>query len=302
MKKLHKNVYYQTTSDGLNVGCVVTEEGAVSIDLPHQPDEALQWRDHIKEMTPKPLRAIIFTSANRVNSDALKALAPSLGPYSLPAIIQDAGFHQLYSALEAAQPRLLEPLSPAQLREHTVLPEVTFSNAMTFTLGNENPLFIDVVNAGGYIPGGSTVTIRDTGIEFSGWLVANHEPPTIDANANVDAWITALGILRRNHKVKTIIPARGAVGDLQNVIETVEYLKAIRSAIRKLVRTHRSRDGVTALVPELLAYYSSSKAKAHPRGAAATAHEAEFAQRVQGSLECLFDNLTTRALDEALSE
>jgi hypothetical protein len=302
MKKLHKNVYYQTTTDGLNVGCVVTEDGAVSIDLPQHPDEALQWRDQIKEMTPKPLRAIIFTSANRVNSDALKALAPNLGPYSLPAIIQDAGFNQLYSALEAAQPRLLEPLSPAQLREHTVLPEVTFSDAMTFTLGNENPLYIDVVSGGGYIPGGSTITIRDTGIEFSGWLVTSHEPPTIGSDANVDAWITALGTLRRNHKVKTIVPARGAICDLQNVVDTVEYLKALRSDIRKLVRTHRSRESIMMMVPDLLAHYNGSKSKAHLRGAAATAHEAEFTQRIQSSLECLFDNLTTRALDEALSE
>lgn len=302
MKKLHKNVYYQTTTDGLNVGCVVTEEGAVSIDLPHHPDEALQWRDRIKEMTPKPLRAIIFTAANRVNSDALKALAPNLGPYSLPAIIQDGGFNLLYSALEAAQPRLLEPLSPAQLREHTVLPEVTFSDAMTFTLGNENPIFIDVVNAGGYTPGGSTVTIRDSGIEFSGWLVANHEPPTVGADANVDAWITALGILRRNRKVKTIVPASGSIGDLQTVIETVEYLKAARSAIRKLVRTHRPRENVTAFVPELLALYTVGKTKAHPRGSATSTQGAEFAQRIQDGLERLYDNLTTRALDEALSE
>ena len=74
MEKLHNNIYVHTTGDGLNVGCVVDEDGAVSIDLPLNVGEALGWRDMIQTLTPKPLRTIIYTSPDRTNSDALKAL------------------------------------------------------------------------------------------------------------------------------------------------------------------------------------------------------------------------------------
>lgn len=301
MKKLHKNVYIETTSDGLNIGCVAHEEGAVSIDLPQSAEEAVQWRDRIKELTPKPLRAIIFTAADRVNSDALKALAPKLGPFSLPSIIHDTGFQVLYAALEADQPRLLEPLSPVQLRERAVLPEVTFSDATTITLGTENPLRVDIAYAGGYTPGGATVAIRDTGILFCGWLAASHEPPVVSSDGALQAWLTALTALRRNRKIKIIVPASGPTGDLQLAADTQEYLKTIRSAVRKLVRARRPRESVIALVPELLSAYTG-KSKAYPRGIVSAAQAEEMARRIQSSLEHLYDSQTADALGDAQTE
>ena len=291
MKKLHKNIYMHTTGEGLNVGCVVGEDGAVSIDLPNNPDEALQWRAQIQELTPKPLRTIIFTSPDRVSSDALKALAPNLGAFSLPSIIQDAGFNQLYAALEAAQPRMLEPLSPVQLRERAVLPDVTFSNSATFTLGLEDPVRVDMANAGEFIPGSSIVTIRDSGVVFVGWLVAGHEPPML-RNANVDAWTSALGNLRRNRKIKVIVPASGSAGDLSTMTQTQEYLKAAFGGVKKLVRTHKPREAISTLVPDLLKMYMTGNALDHPF----------IAQRVQGNLERIYDELTVQSMAEPIVE
>ena len=290
MKKLHKNVYAHTTTDGLNIGCVIGDDGAVSIDLPLTPDEALQWQAQIKELTPKPLRAIIFTSSERVNSDALKSLAPNLGAFSLPAIIQDAGFSRLYAALEAAQPRMLEPLSPVQLRERAVLPDLTFSDAATFTLGLEEPVRIDITNAGGYAPGCSLVTIRDTGVVFTGELVTSREPPSL-ATANVDQWVAVLTGLRRNRKVKVIVPGRGPTGDTSTVAETLDYIKAAYAGVKKMVRLHRPREGASALTTELLEMYVpvSGKAWLDPD---------IIAQRIQSSLEHLYDELTVQAAGE----
>jgi glyoxylase-like metal-dependent hydrolase (beta-lactamase superfamily II) len=306
MKKLHKNIYVHTTSDGVNIGCIVGEDGAVSIDLPLNTDEALQWREQIKGLTPKPLRAIIFTSSDRVNSDALRSLAPNLGAFSIPAIIQDAGFNQLYAALEAAQPRMLEPLSPVQLRERAVLPDVTFSDSATFTLGLEEPVHIDITNAGGYAPGCSLVTIRDTGVVFTGELVTSHEPPSL-MTANIDQWVEVLTNLRRNRKIKTVVPGRGPVGDSSAVAETLSYIKAAYAGVKKLVRSHRSREGVGALTPELLSRYAPASSKVS-RERAGAVHGAvhldasAISQRIQMGLERVYDELTARAAAEPQPE
>jgi hypothetical protein len=265
---------------------VANEEGVVSIDLPLQVDEALQWLARIKTLSAKPLRVIIFTAPDRVNSDALKALAPHLGAFSLPAIIQDAGFNQLYAALEASQPRLLEPLSPVQLRERAVLPDMTFSDAATFTLGMSNPVRIDIASAGGYGAGGSSVSIRDTGILFAGWMVSSDQPPWAPG-AQVDAWIARLTALRRNRKVKLIVPAAGPVGDLSMATRTQDYLKAASAAVKKLVRQHKPRESLGALAQELAAFYKPNQGSKDAAGLLA----ARVAERVEQSLGRMYDEL-----------
>ena len=295
MKKLHKNVYVHTTSDGLNVGCVVGDDGAVSIDLPLKVDEALQWQAQVRELTPRPLRAVIYTSADRVNSEALKALSPNLGAFSLPAIIQDAGFNQLYTALEASQPRMLEPLSPVQLREHAVLPDLTFSDSATFTLGMDEPIRVDFANASGYAPGSSIVTVRDTGVVFVGWLAASREPPLM-LTANLDAWMSALNNLKRNRKLKVIVPASGPAGDAAMLTQTLNYLKIVSSGVKKLIRTHKPRENVAALVPDLLAFFSSGRASVP------SIEQEVMAQRIQSSLERIYDELAMNRASEGAGE
>jgi hypothetical protein len=178
-----------------------------------------------------------------------------------------------------------------QLRERAVLPDVTYSESATFTLGMEDPVRVDIANAGGFIPGSSTMTIRDTGVMFVGWLVASHEPPML-RNVNADPWMAALGNLRRNRKIKVIVPASGPVGDLSTVSQTQEYLKAAYSGVKKLARTHKPREAVGSLVPDLLKIYMTGNAVDHPF----------IAPRVQGNLERIYDELAAQAVTEPVIE
>ena len=41
-------IYAHTTSDGLNIGCIVTDDGVISIDLPLTFAEALAWRGNAR--------------------------------------------------------------------------------------------------------------------------------------------------------------------------------------------------------------------------------------------------------------
>ena len=295
MIKLHNNIYVHTTADGLNVGCVVDNgSGTVSIDLPVNVDEALQWRSMLQELTPKPLRTIIFTAPDRVNSDALKALTPNLGPFGLPSIIQDAGFNTLYAALEAAQPRLLEPLSPVQLREHAVLPDMTFSDSATFTLGLDVPIRIDMTSVSANAPGCCMVTLRDSGVVFAGGLVAGSWPPMLPG-ADVEHWLASLSVLRRNRKIKVIVPAQGLCGDLSLVARTQEYLKAASAGIRKLARTHKPRDTerIGALAVELADLYA---------GKYDSGDTERVVRRVSDNLGRIFDELTLQAVAEPVPD
>ncbi len=287
MKKLQKNIYYHTTSDGMNLGCVIGDDGPVSIDLPLTPEETLDWRAQIGKLSDKPLRAVLFTSADRVSSEALAALAAHPGPLSIPSIIHDAGFAQLYAALEASQPRSPEPLTPAQLRERAVLPDITFTDSTTLVVGSTNPLFLDIKHVGGYSPGSAIVVVRDAGIVFAGDLITSREPPSL-TRGNLDQWSATLTEFKRSLKTATIVPGRGPVADVEAISETLAWLKAARSAVQKLVRGRKTRADVSAIVPELMALYAIKPGKPRRGGADTSLVE----RRVLLSLEYLFDQLS----------
>ena len=48
MRQIGKHIYLQTETRGCNHGVVLTSNGAVMIDAPFKPSDALQWRDFIK--------------------------------------------------------------------------------------------------------------------------------------------------------------------------------------------------------------------------------------------------------------
>lgn len=287
MKKLQKNIYYHTTGDGINLGCIIGDDGPVSIDLPLTAEETLSWRAQIATLSEKPLRAVIFTAADRVSSEALAALAAHPGPLSIPSIIHEAGFAQLYAALEASQPRFPEPLTPAQLRERAVLPDITFTDSMTLVVGSANPLFVDVKHVGGYSAGSAIVVARDAGIVFAGDLITSKEPPSL-TQSNLDQWSATLTDFKRSLKAATIVPGRGPVADVEAITETLAWLKAARNAAQKLVRGHKTRADAAALAPELTALYAIKPGKPRRGGPDISLIE----RRVALSLEYLFDQLS----------
>ncbi len=271
-------VYAHTLSDGLNIGCVVTEDGVVSIDLPLTVAEALAWRAEISQVSDKPLRGVIFTSAQRAFGDALRALSHKPGTAILPALIQESGFSQQFGQLEQQfQNRLGEPFSAAQLRERGVLPELTFSGSATFSLGGKDAVQIEVVRVGGFSPASALISVRGSDVVFAGDLVSRGAPPVISPNSNIEEWVEALNALRKNKAATTIVPGIGPVSDGSAAAETAEYLKTALASVRKLIRANRSRDTLAVVLGDVLSRYPQAN-----RGLASQ-------QRALNGLEALFD-------------
>lgn len=271
-------IYAHTTTDGLNIGCIVTDDGVVSVDLPLTVAEALAWRAEISQITDRPLRGVIYTSAHRAFGDALRALSHKPGTAILPAMIHESGFNQMFAALEQKfQNRLGEPLSPGQLRERGVLPELTYSDSATFSLGGRDAIIIDVTRVGGFTPGSALISVRGSDVVFAGDIVSKGGPPTIVGQSNVDAWVDALNTLRKSKVFKTVVPGHGPISDLSAALETGEYVKAALAAVRKVLKANRSRDALPILMAELLARYPQAN-----RGLVVQ-------QRALAGLEALFD-------------
>jgi glyoxylase-like metal-dependent hydrolase (beta-lactamase superfamily II) len=65
MEHIGTNVFVETFYPGVNLGCIITAEGAVCVDTPLLPGEAQRWRQRIDALEGEPIRFVIYTSGQR---------------------------------------------------------------------------------------------------------------------------------------------------------------------------------------------------------------------------------------------
>lgn len=282
MKKLHKNVYLNVTSDGVNIGCVAGDDALVLIDLPQDPMETAAWRDALRaEFGERQIRAILFTSSDRLNSESLAVV-------NATAMLHDAAYAHLAPPQEAPAMQMPEPMTMPLIRELGSTPQLTFSQSSSVILGTKQQSFIDIVHQGGYSSDACFVIVRDAGIIFTGDHVAIGQPPLL-AQGNFDHWQGVLAGLKKMKQVTMVVPGRGPTGVPATAgDETLEFIKSATIKVKALVRSNRSRSDVGALVPELMASYGKKGAKANGN--------ADAVQRyVRAGLERIYDDLKTGA-------
>jgi glyoxylase-like metal-dependent hydrolase (beta-lactamase superfamily II) len=282
MKKLQKNVYLNVTSDGANIGCVAGDDAIILIDLPQDPLETSAWRDALRaEFGERPIRAIFFTSSDRLNSESLAVI-------NATAMLHDAAYAQLAPPQEAQAMALPEPMTLPLIRELGSTPQLTFSQSASVVIGTKQPSFIDIAHQGGYSPDACFVIVREAGIVFAGDHVAIGQPPLL-AQGNFEHWQSVLAGLKKMKQMTMVVPGRGPAGVPATAgDETLEFIKAATSRVKALVRSNRSRSDVGALVPELMAAYGKKSAKSNGN--------ADAVQRyVRAGLERIYDDLKTGA-------
>lgn len=286
MKKLHKNIFWQAASDNTNLGCIIGEDGVVCIDLPQDPDEARTWRTQIAEFSDKPIRAVMFTSSDRLNSEALAVI-------DAPAILHDSAFAHMAAPLESAAVQILEPSAMPLLRDVGATPHLTFSQSATFVLGVKQTAYVDIVHQGGYSTDASFVILRGAGIVFTGDHVAVGQPPLL-AQGHFEQWQAVLAGLKKNKAVTTVVPGRGAPGNPAAAAdETLDYIKTATTRVKALVRANRSRSDAASLASELVTIYVP-KASRSANAKTATNLDAVYRQ-VRAGLERIYDDLKAGA-------
>jgi hypothetical protein len=279
MKKLLKNIYFHVTSEGTNLGCVLGEDGVACIDLPLDPGEARAWRAQIAEFSDKPIRAVLFTSSERLTSEALAAVGA-------PAMLHDSAFAQVAAPAEPAPAPLLEPVAIPLIRDLGQTPHVTFSQSASLVLGIKQTMVVDIVHQGGCAPDACFVIPRGTGIAFVGDHVAAGSPPAI-AQGNFERWQTVLAALKKNKSISMIVPGRGAPGVPGPMIDqTLDYIRVATTRVRALVRANRSRSDVVAMIPDLLARYGSKGSRTRSSSNLDSAY-----RQVRAGLERIYDDL-----------
>ncbi len=286
MDKIGANIFVETVYPGVNVGCVVTDEGAICIDTPLLPGEAQRWRARIRSLGGKNVCCVVYTSgqSERVLGTQYllfdqqgspieqplpdrRVLRPRRVPFQRPATqVSPAKRKSIRKGAVVAHKSTWE-----QVKEHRT---DSFRQSMVDTLGDRDP---DMINLQVILP---QITF-DTHIElFAGdvtatllavakgalwvWLpeqqvlfvgdtvvVGVHPPLTV---IDVHEWLAALEQLQQKPQFQdaVLVPGRGPLCDISATEPLTEYLHTASKLTLEVYRAGRPKADLNGVAAELV--------------------------------------------------
>ncbi|HID62091.1 MAG TPA: MBL fold metallo-hydrolase [Anaerolineae bacterium] len=249
MQRITKDVYAETNVRGANIGFVVTGEGVVLIDSPMIPAEARWWREQIAEITDQEIIYLINTDHHRGHILGNQYLTTAV-------IAHELAWKEMKSYGDSFRQRLInvfkdsEPEVAAEFENlKIILPRVTFTNRMTLHKGDKT---IRLIHVGGHTAATSLVHVVEDGVLFTGDVVVNGRHPFI-GHGNSKKWLEALTLIRKL-RVKTIVPGHGEICDRDTLQRLSEYIRQMRTRVRKLYLDGRSKTETASRV-DLLNFF-----------------------------------------------
>jgi glyoxylase-like metal-dependent hydrolase (beta-lactamase superfamily II) len=271
MEQIGANVFVETVYPGVNVGCIVTDQGSICIDTPLLPAEAQRWRTRVASLGGEPVRFVVYTNGQRERILGTQYLiGDSQGTVSRPATLplpgqgQDGGkgtvvAHRLAWAevkghcTDSFKQSMIEMLAhrdPDIFDLEIILPHITLDASLKLYLGDEVVALLAAAR------GMLWVWFPKQAVLFAGdtVVVGTHPPLTV---TDTREWLAALARLRRERRFQeaVIVPGRGPLCDMSATEPLTEYLRLARDRTRRLCRAGRPKADLNRLAADLVPLY-----------------------------------------------
>ena len=252
MKQIAPHIYVKENYRGVTVGCIVTDAGVICIDSPMLPADARDWRAQIAKLSPKPVRFVVLTDANR---DRILGV-PYLGG---TVVAHEDAWEKIKSFGDTFRQQAADSLAPCGADAVEVaadwriaLPQITFTNRLVLYHGD---IPVVIQHVGGVTPGSIWVHLPEQSVLFMGDLAAPHTHP-LAAEADLATWLDVLKQVQdKKFPAKHIIPGRGSPSNKAALEPTVDYLRSMRARVQAHIRSRKPRADLALLVPEFLDRY-----------------------------------------------
>jgi cyclase len=240
MEQITKNVYVETGFRGCNTSFVVTTDGVVVIDTPMIPAEAKKWQK--EAASHGPIRYVINTEPHTDHAAGNCWFETAVIAHEgTRQVIAEARVEELQGMLKMMAPDCL-PLDPAF---HYHLPDITFSQNLTFYLGQHT---FQLINMPGHTISETAVYVPEESIVFTGDNLNLKIP--IFVKSLPYAWLDSLKKLEQ-YKAEKFVPGHGDVSDkkcLGSMSNAVNYfITAVKAAVDKGLSLEETTKQVTLI-------------------------------------------------------
>ena len=208
VQEIAKNVFVKLGYEGANVGCILTNEGAIVVDTPMIPAEAKDWAKTVSKITDKVL--FVF------NTDHHRAHIMGNQFFDAPVMAHEAAWKEMANYKDTFIERTKNlfkkrPDIQKQFDEiRIVKPELSFTGRLIMYKGERELHF---VHLGGHTPATSGLYLPDEKILFAGDLVVVDEHPAL-GQCDSEEWLKRLRWLRRQ-KYSMIVPGHGSLCNVE---------------------------------------------------------------------------------------
>ncbi len=248
VEEIAKNVFIKLDYDGANVGCVLTDEGAIVIDTPMIPAEARDWAATVSKLTDKVL--YVF------NTDHHRAHIMGNQFFDAPILAHEAAWREMANYKDTFIERTKNlfkkrPDVQKQLDDVRIIkPELCFTGRLVMNKGGRELHF---VHLGGHTPATSGLYLPDEKILFTGDLVVVDEHPAL-GQCDSEEWLTKLRWLRKQ-KFSVIVPGHGPLCNVEASEPVSEYIRAMRSKVRSQYKSGRTKAEAAVVISQMIDYF-----------------------------------------------
>ena len=248
VEEIAEKVFVKLDYEGANVGCILTEEGAIVIDTPMIPAEAKDWAKTVSKLADKVL--YVF------NTDHHRAHILGNQFFDAPIMSHEAAWKEMANYKDTFIERTKNlykkrPDIQKQLNEiRIVKPELSFTGRLVMYKGGRE---IHFVHLGGHTPATSGLFLPDERILFTGDLVVVDEHPAL-GQCDSEGWLKKLTWLRRQ-KYSLIVPGHGPLCNVESSEPVSEYIRAMRSKVRSQYKSGRTKAEAAVVISQMIDFF-----------------------------------------------
>ena len=258
-----EGLYLLTGTEGGNVAYLVTDEGVLVVDAGTAPAEGAAIVAAVRRTTEKPIRYVVLTHYHGDHTMGLQAFprdaivvahentARSIRRFA-EADARETVEKELPAALEQARKKLetaratkgadmaaaekelasLQGYVAAMKELRIVHPGLTFTGSATIVLGGQEVRLLYTGPA--HTDGNVIVRFEGKKVVHMGDVFFHRSLPYIDGRAGCDTanWIAQVRALLSTD-VETVIPGHGPLAKRADLQPQVDYLEALRRAVRE---------------------------------------------------------------------
>jgi cyclase len=248
MQEIAPGVYVKLDYEGANVGCVLTDLGAIVVDTPLIPEDGKDWAARVARLTDKVL--YVF------NTDHHRAHIMGNQFFDAPVVGHEVAWREISNYKDTFIERTKnifkkEPQIAAQFDEIRLKkPQVTFTGRLMLKKGGRDVQFIYL---GGHTPAASGLWLPKERILFTGDVVVVGEHPSLGQSVSKE-WLEVLTRLRKM-SLTYIVPGHGPLCNVEATEPVSDYIRTMRSKVRSQYRSGRSKSEAAVVINQMIDYF-----------------------------------------------
>lgn len=245
IQEIANGVYVDLDYEGANVGCILTDEGAIVVDSPMIPTEATHWAETVANLSDRVL--YVF------NTDHHRAHILGNQFFKAPILAHEVAWREMSNYKDTFIERTKNlfkkrPEVQKQLDEIDIIkPELTFTGRLVMNRGGRE---IHFMHLGGHTPATSGVFLPEEKILFTGDLVVVNEHPAL-GQCDSEEWLTKLRWLRKQ-KYAAVVPGHGPLCNVEASEPVSDYIRSMRAKVRKQFKSGRTKAEAAVVISQMI--------------------------------------------------